>query len=65
MSYRQLNEEIIIDIQQRNQNENEKKDIIDNIDIFIRNTKCENTKISLNLTNTKLIKELKKEVNIK
>lgn len=56
--YQQLDEDIVIDIQDTSENDNNK------ITITLRNTKNENTKITFDLNKTKLIRELKKEVNI-
>lgn len=60
-NYRQLDEDIVIDIEQNNPSKEKEKDF----SIFLRNTKNETIKISINKLNTKLIKELKSEVNIK
>lgn len=54
--YKQLNEDIIINIQDNSLN--------NKITIFLRNTKNENTKIIYDQDKTKTIKELKLEVYI-
>lgn len=54
--YRQLNEDIVIEIQDTNETDKNK------ISIILRNTKSENTNINFDLNETRLIKELKKEV---
>lgn len=58
--YNQLNEDIIIDIQE--DKSIKQKNLIN---IFVRNTKNENHKISYNTENIKYIKELKIEVKLK
>jgi len=56
--YRQLDEDIVIDVQNSIGIEG------NFISIILRNNKNENTKIIFDMNKTKLIKELKKEVNI-
>lgn len=57
--YQQLNEDIVIDIKEKNDAMDKNK-----ISIILRNTKNENSKILFDINKIKSIKELKKEVNI-
>lgn len=63
-NYRQLNEEIIIDIDQNQINSQAEVVDRENINIFLRDPKNETKKIQINKNNIKLIKELKLEVII-
>jgi len=56
--YKQLSEDIIIDVQKDSEN------IKHNINIILRNTKNENTNITFDIIKTNYIRELKKEVNL-